>query len=255
MNAYARRYLRKVAERGELRPGQTLCEQESIGPYRQSPSIIIHNPAEGNAILAAGPFLTRTCTMEIQDTPNFQFHRVTPQRLPDLAAFSQCHGKFRYCSCMRWRMTSAEFRRSSKEQRIAALEALACTGAPVGILAYHEGEPVAWCSVAPRESYAALERSRTLPRTDDAAVWAVTCFFVDRRFRRQGLTCALLKAAVDYARSQKAAIVEGYPVAPDSPSYTYMGSPETFRRAGFCDVTPAGQVRRVMRFTIAAEYG
>ena len=81
----------------------------------------------------------------------------------------------------------------------------------------------------------------------------VTCFFVDRRFRRQGLTCALLKAAVDYALSQKAAIVEGYPVAPGSPSYTYMGSPETFRRAGFCDVTPAGQDRRVMRFTIAAE--
>ena len=198
---------------------------------------------------------TRTCTMKTKDDAAFQFHPVSPQRLPDLAAFSQCHGKFRYCSCMSWRMTSAEFRRSSKEQRIAALEALACKGAPVGILAYHEGEPVAWCSVAPRESYAALERSRTLPRIDDDAVWVVTCFFVDRRFRRQGLTCALLKAAVDYARSQKAAVVEGYPVAPGSPSYTYMGSPETFRRAGFCDVTPAGQDRRVMRFTIAAEYG
>ena len=198
---------------------------------------------------------TRTFAMETQDSAEFQFHPVSPQRLPDLAAFSLCHGKFRYCSCMRWRMTSAEFRRSSKEQRIAALEALAGTGAPVGVLAYHEGEPVAWCSVAPRESYAALERSRSLPRIDGAAVWAVTCFFVDRRFRRQGLTCALLKAAVDYARSQNAAIVEGYPVAPDSPSYTYMGSPETYRRAGFTDVTPAGQDRRVMRFTIAAEYG
>ncbi len=193
--------------------------------------------------------------MEIQDASPFQFHPVSPQRLPDLAAFSQCRGKFRYCSCMRWRMTSAEFRRSGKEQRIAALETLARTGAPVGILAYHQDEPVAWCSIAPRESHAALERYRALPRLDDAAVWAVTCFFVDRRFRRQGLTCALLKAAVDYARSHNAAIVEGYPVDPDSPSYTYMGTPETFRRAGFTDVTPAGQARRVMRFNIAAEIG
>lgn len=193
--------------------------------------------------------------MEIQDTPIFQFHPVTSQRLPDLAAFSQCHGKFRYCSCMRWRMTSADFRRSSKEQRIAALEDLARAGAPLGILAFHKGDPVAWCSVAPRESYAALERYRALPRIDDAPVWAVTCFFVDRRFRRQGLTCALLKAAVDYARSQNAAIVEGYPVAPDAPSYAYMGSPETFRRAGFTDVTPAGQARRVMRFTVATQRG
>ncbi len=194
--------------------------------------------------------------MEFQDTPRFQFHPVTPERLPDLAAFSQCHGKFRYCSCMRWRMASSDYRRSSKEQRIAALEALASAGAPVGILAYHQGEPVAWCSVAPRESYAALERYRALPRVDNAdAVWAVTCFFVDRRFRRQGLTCALLKAAVDYAHAQNAAIVEGYPVPPDSPSYTYMGTPETFRSASFTDVTPAGQARCVMRYTIAAEYG
>ena len=157
---------------------------------------------------------------------------------------------------MRWRMTSADYRRSTKEERISALEALALAGTPVGILAYHQGEPVAWCSVAPRESYAALERYRALPRIDDAdAVWAVTCLFVDRRFRRQGLTCALLKAAVDYAHSHNAAIVEGYPVPPDSPSYTYMGAPETFRRAGFIDVTPAGQARRVMRYTIAGEYG
>ncbi len=193
--------------------------------------------------------------MEDQAFKQFQFHPISPQRLPDLAAFSQCHGKFRYCSCMRWRMTSADFRRSTKEERVSALENLVRTGAPVGILAYHQDEPVAWFSVAPRESHAALERYRALPRFDDAAVWSVTCLFVDRRFRRQGLTCPLLKAAVDYARSHNAAIVEGYPVAPDSPSYTYMGTPDTYRRAGFADVTPAGQARRVMRFTVTTQQG
>ncbi len=150
-------------------------------------------------------------------------------------------------------MTSAVYRHSSKEERVAALEELVRDGAPVGILAYHETEPVGWCSVAPREGYAALERYRALPRIDDAAVWSVACFFVDRQFRRQGLTRALLKAVVDDARSHNAGIVEGCPVAPDSPSYTYMGTPETFRGAGFEDVTPAGQKRRVMRYLIQPE--
>ena len=77
-------------------------------------------------------------------------------------------------------MTSAAYRRSSKEERVAALEELVRYGTPVGILAYHEEEPVGWCSVAPRESYAALERYRAQPRIDDAAVWSVACFFVDR---------------------------------------------------------------------------
>ena len=150
-------------------------------------------------------------------------------------------------------MTSAAYRRSSKEERVAALEELVCYGTPVGILAYHEEEPVGWCSVAPRESYATLERYRAQPRIDDAAVWSVACLFVDRHFRRQCLTRALLKAAVDDARSQNAGIVEGYPVAPDSRSFTYMGTPETFGGAGFEDVTPAGQKRRVMHYLIQPE--
>ena len=139
-------------------------------------------------------------------------------------------------------MTSSAFRRSSKLERVAALEELVRAGTPVGILTYHEEQPGAWCSIAPRETYAALERYRALPRIDDSPVWSVACLFVDRRFRRQGLTGSLLGAAVDYARAHNAPIVEGYPVAPDAPSYTYMGSPETFRRAGFVDVTP--QARR-----------
>ncbi len=185
-----------------------------------------------------------------QSNPQVQFHPVTQERLPDLDRFSAQHGKFRYCSCMRWRMTSTDFRRSTKEQRVAALEGLVRQGVPVGILAYTDEEPVAWCSIAPRETYAALERYRALPRIDDAPVWSVVCFFVDRRFRRQGVTLGLLKAAINYARSQGAKIVEGYPVEPDSPSYTYMGSPASFRRAGFRNLTPEGLSRLVTRYYV-----
>ena len=135
---------------------------------------------------------------------SIQFRPVTVERLPELTEFSQCHGKFRYCACMRWRMTSSAFRRSSKLERVAALEELVRAGTPVGVLAYHEEQPVAWCSIAPRETYAALERYRALPRIDDFPVWSVACLFLDRHFRRQGLTGSLLRAAVDYARAHNA---------------------------------------------------
>ena len=177
-----------------------------------------------------------------------EFHPVTPESLPDLAQFSEQHGKFRYCSCMRWRMTSTEFQRSTKADRVAALEALVCQGTPTGVLAYADGQAIGWCSIAPRESYQALERYRALPRIDAAPVWSVVCFFVDARFRRQGVTLGLLRAAVEYARPQGATIIEGYPVEPGTGLYTYMGSPETFRQAGFQDVTPRGQPRMVMRY-------
>jgi Acetyltransferase (GNAT) family len=178
------------------------------------------------------------------------FHPVTPARLPDLARFMQTHGKFRYCACMRWRMRSTAFSGSTKEGRVDALEALVREGTPVGVLGYLEQEPVGWCSVAPRETHAGLERYRALPRIDDAPVWSVVCFFVSTRVRRSGATRGLLRAAVDYAAAQGATIVEGYPVEPCARLYTYMGSPATFRAVGFRDVTPRGQARTVMRYFV-----
>lgn len=180
----------------------------------------------------------------------FVYRPVTTHTLPDLAAFSESHGKFRYCSCMRWRLRSSEFSRSTKEERVGALQDLVKKEIPVGVLAYADGKPVGWCSVAPRQTYAGLERSAALARVDQEAVWSVVCFFVDSGYRRQGVARGLLTAAVEYAREQGAAIVEGYPVEPGSRVYTFMGSPSIFLEAGFHDVTLPGRERRVMRYAV-----
>lgn len=175
---------------------------------------------------------------------------VTPERLADLDRFSRQHGKFRYCSCMRWRLTSTQYQCSTKESRIAALDELVRQRTPVGILAYIHNEPVGWCSVAPRESFAALERFRALPRLDTAPAWSLVCFFVSSQVRRHGITLELLRAAIAYARSQGATIIEGYPVEPGPRLYTYMGAPSTFLAAGFTEVTPPGYTRTVMRYIV-----
>ncbi len=147
-------------------------------------------------------------------------------------------------------MRSTEFSNSTKEGRVDELARLATEGTPIGILAYQNDSPVGWCSIAPRETYEALERYRALPRINDQPVWSVVCFFVNRHVRRHGLTLGLLRAGLAYARSHRASIVEGYPVEPDAKLYTYMGSPSTFLAAGFRDVTPPGQARRVMRYHV-----
>ncbi len=184
---------------------------------------------------------------EAKGGKRFEFHPVTAERLDDLERFSLSHGTFRYCSCMRWRMRSTVYKDSTKEDRVAALAGLVRKGTPVGVLAYADGEPIGWCSVAPRETYEALERFRALPRLDDAPVWSVVCFFVDSRFRDQGLTRGLLEAAVKYARSKGAKIVEGYPVKSDEKLYKYMGVTSTFEEAGFRDVTPPKLTRKIFR--------
>jgi acetyltransferase (GNAT) family protein len=185
----------------------------------------------------------------------YEFHPVTPKRLADLEQFSLAHGKFRYCSCMRWRLASADYKRFTKERRIAALDTLVEQETPVGVLAYRDGEPVGWVSIAPRETYATLERFKALPRVDDQPVWSVVCFFVDRYERGQGLTLGLLRAAVGYAVAQGAEIVEGYPVEPGARLYTYMGSPATFRAAGFQEVARPTEGRLIMRYFAERDLG
>lgn len=176
------------------------------------------------------------------------FHPVDPSRWPDLVSLFEHHGNPGYCWCMRWRAPSNEFNSLKADGRRAALQRRVRDGVPIGILGYRNGEPVGWCSIAPRETYTALERSRVLKRVDDQPVWSVVCFFLDRQVRGQGFALQLLQAAVAFARSRGAGVVEGYPVEGSSSSYRWMGSRSTFHRAGFREVEQPGNGRSIMRW-------
>ena len=177
---------------------------------------------------------------------DFEFHPLTPERWPDLVKLFEHHGNPGYCWCMTWRATSAEYQRLDSAGRKRALHALVKARLPIGVLAYQAGEPIGWCSIAPRDTYARLEKSTTLKRIDDQPVWSVVCFFVSRSRRGQGLALRLLQAAVEYAASQGARLVEGYPVEPGH-SYQFMGSPAIFKAAGFHKVACAENGRLIVR--------
>lgn len=178
--------------------------------------------------------------------PDFEFHPVTVDRWPDLERFFKQNGNPNYCWCMRWRLSSSQFSKENAAGRKRQLENFVNENIPVGVLAYHEGKVVGWCSIAPRETFLGLERSRVLKRIDEQPVWSVTCFFVDRAFRRQGVTTKLLKAAVAYAGAQGAEWVEGYPVEPGK-SYQFMGAPVLFEAVGFQEAGVASNGRKIVR--------
>jgi GNAT superfamily N-acetyltransferase len=179
-------------------------------------------------------------------TSDFEFHPLTLDRWPDLVKLFEHHGNPGYCWCMTWRATSAEYKQLAAAGRKRALHALVKAHVPIGMLAYHESESVGWCSIAPRETYARLEKSTTLKRIDDQPTWSVVCFFVKRDMRGQGLALQLLQAGVEYAAAQGAQIVEGYPVEPGQ-SYQFMGSPSLFKAAGFREVARAANDRPIVR--------
>lgn len=181
--------------------------------------------------------------------PILEFHPPTAERWRDLVTLFDHHGNPGYCWCMTWRSTSTAYRQLASAGRRHALESLVKTGTPTGILGYLNGQPVGWCSIAPRETYLRLERSTTLKRIDDLPTWSVVCFFVSRKARGQGLALKLLQAAVAYAVAQGAKVIEGYPVDSNK-SYRFMGSPAIFKAAGFQDAAVVENGRRIVRFVV-----
>ena len=180
------------------------------------------------------------------------FHPLTPERWSDLEKVFGPRGACGGCWCMYWRQTRTQFDQGHGQVNHDSLKALVDSGSVPGIMAYVDDEPVGWCSIAPRPEFSALERSRILKPVDDQPVWSVVCFFVVRGKRRKGLTVELLKAAVEYARSNSARIVEGYPVEPKmgkAPDvFVYTGLASAFKQAGFTEVMRRSETRPIMHY-------
>ena len=175
------------------------------------------------------------------------FAPVDPARWADFERLFEMRGAPKSCWCMFLRKDESGRKPRAKADRKRAMEGRIRAGVPVGILAYDRaGEPVAWCSVAPRETLARTGGVEE-PGEDPARVWAITCFYVPRQMRRRGMMARMIEEAAEHARRNGAASLEAYPVAPDSPSYRFCGFVPVFAAHGFVEVGRAGLRRHVMR--------
>ncbi len=166
------------------------------------------------------------------------------------------------CQCQSYKIRDMEWRSVPVEERAHRLREQTACGHPdsettSGLVAYLDGEPVGWCAVEPRTAYLRLLftrvpwTGRTEDKTDDG-IWAVTCFVTRAGFRRRGVSSALARAAVDFARKRGALALEGYPMItqPDKDitwGELHVGSRSIFAAAGFTEVTQPTVRRVVMR--------
>jgi GNAT superfamily N-acetyltransferase len=155
---------------------------------------------------------------------------------------------------MFWRLPRKEFDAGKGTGNKRALKKIVTANREPGLIAYEGNEPIAWCAVAPRQDYVALERSRILKPIDDEQVWSISCLFIKKSFRRQGVSAHLLRAAVEFAAQRGAKIVEGYPVEPSMENmpdpFLWHGTPSAFRAAGFAEALRRSKSRPIMRFKV-----
>ena len=169
---------------------------------------------------------------------------VTPANWPKLETLFETPGGPGYCWCMTWR--DIPNRASAKPaDRRAALRAEVRAAREVGLLLTAEDVPGGWCSLAPSDHFRRLSKSPV-----ESGTWSLTCLFLRRDLRGQGLSARLLTAAIAHARAEGANALEATPVDPDSPSYRFMGFVPLFVAHGFHEIGAVGTRRHVMRLDL-----
>lgn len=179
----------------------------------------------------------------------------------DLQAIFGTRGAASRCQCQRYKLRPREaFAKFPVEERAHRLRQQTDCGHPEsdttsGLVAYLDGTPAGWCAVEPRPAYEGLVRNARVPwegreedKIDDG-VWAVTCLLIRAGFRKRGISRALARAAVDFARERGARAIEGYPMTTKDviAEELHVGTSGAFAAAGFAEVSRPTLRRVVMR--------
>jgi acetyltransferase (GNAT) family protein len=178
---------------------------------------------------------------------------LTPDTWAAFARLAERHnGVFGGCWCTWFHTFYSEKTFDAVDNR-ALKERLVNEGRAHAALVFDGDEAVAWAEYGTPEElpniYHLKEYEADLDRSPD---YRITCLFVDKKYRRRGLTEIALRGALNLIAQAGGGIVEGYPHDTDGKkvSVLYNSTRDVFERAGFTYLRPKGKRNCVMRATV-----
>jgi GNAT superfamily N-acetyltransferase len=134
-------------------------------------------------------------------------------------------------------------------------ERLVREGGAHAALVCHGESAVAWCQYGPPEDLTHINfRKEYEAGLKALPKYRLTCLFVDRDHRREGVAATAVRGAVDLIATAGGGVVEAYPQDTHgekvSATHLYNGTRSLFERAGFRYERPLGTKHCVMRKTV-----
>lgn len=185
---------------------------------------------------------------------------ATSETWPALKALFGPQGACYGCWCSYFRLEPKLREALGRDEKEALLKQAAGEPLPPGLIGFENGEPVGWVQVTPRAHVPRWNTRRTVSRPlegddpHDPGIWAISCFFIAKRKRGEGLSHGLLEAAVAHATAHGARVVEACPIVQAKHSKSvglFVGAASTFERAGFAFAAERKAGRPLMRKVLA----
>jgi GNAT superfamily N-acetyltransferase len=173
------------------------------------------------------------------------FRAVSAETWTDFESLFQKRSAPKSCWCTAWRKIRAELKDDPLAKR-HEMQSRIRDGEFVGILGYLNADPIAWCSVSPRDTYRS-SMADVVDGDEDETIWSIVCFFVMANFKGKGLFAQLIEAAEIHAAQNGATVLEAYPVDRDAPSYRFGGFLPAFEQLGYKNIGRKGSRRYVVR--------
>ena len=169
------------------------------------------------------------------------------------AAMAERHnGVFGGCWCTWFHTLQSEKTYDAGDNR-ALKERLVKEGRACAALVFDGDEAVAWCQFGtPADLPNIHHRKQYDAELDVLPDYRITCIFVDKKYRRQGVTAIALRGALELIAQRGGGVVEGYPHDNDGKkiSVLYNSTRALYEREGFSYVRPKGLRNCVMRTTV-----
>ena len=181
---------------------------------------------------------------------------LTPETWDAFADLAERHnGVWGGCWCTWFHTLHAEKTFTADDNR-ARKERLVAQGRAHAALVFDGEVAVGWCEYgSPVELPNINHRKEYEAAMERPPDYGMTCFFIDRRYRRLGVSAVALRGALDLIAQAGGGVVEAYPQDTAgkhvSASLLYNGTRSLIERNGVTYARPKGQNHRVMTTTVA----
>jgi hypothetical protein len=189
----------------------------------------------------------------------FAVRPLAPGTWDAFAALVERHnGIFGGCWCIWFHPDCAERGKGAEGNR-ALKRQLVEEGKAHAALVFDGERAVAWCEFGTPEELPNIHHRKDYDAgaVQRAPDYRLTCIFIDKAYRRKGISALALRGALDLIAQAGGGIVEGYPQDTSSGkrvgnSFLYNGTRALYERAGFTYQRPKGKNHTVMRRTVAS---